>query len=103
FASIGEEWGFVGLIIVFILYFLLFFKIIKIAMRAENNFARLFCVGSAIVFMFQVFVNIGMNVGLLPITGIPQSFVYYGGSNLLINFVILGIIQSIAIRGKQLT
>ena len=100
FASIGEEWGFVGISIVFILYFLLFFRIIKIAIRANNNFARLFCVGSAIVFMFQVFVNIGMNVGLLPITGIPLSFVSYGGSNLLINFVIIGVVQSISIREK---
>lgn len=100
FASIGEEWGFAGLMIVFILYFLLFFRIIKIAIRAENNFARLFCVGGVIVFVFQVFVNIGMNIGLLPITGIPLSFVSYGGSNLLINFIMLGIIQSIAIREK---
>jgi rod shape determining protein RodA len=100
FASIGEEWGFAGLIIVFILYFLLFSRIIKIAIRAENNFARLFCVGGAIVFLFQVFVNIGMNIGLLPITGIPLSFVSYGGSNLLINFIILGIVQSIAVREK---
>jgi rod shape determining protein RodA len=100
FASIGEEWGFVGLTIIFILYFLLFFRIIQIAIRAENNFARLFCVGSVIVFVFQVFVNIGMNLGLLPITGIPLSFLSYGGSNLLVNFVMLGIIQSIAIREK---
>ncbi len=100
FASIGEEWGFAGLIIVFILYFLVFFRIIKIAIRAENNFARLFCVGSVIVFVFQVFVNIGMNLGILPITGIPLSFISYGGSNLLINFVMLGIVQSIAIREK---
>ncbi|MFH1129306.1 MAG: rod shape-determining protein RodA [Patescibacteria group bacterium] len=100
FASIGEEWGFVGLIIVFILYLLLFFRIIKIAIRADNNFARLFCVGTAIVLAFQTFVNIGMNLGILPITGIPLPFVSYGGSNLLINFVALGIIQSIAIREK---
>lgn len=100
FASIGEEWGFAGLIIVFILYFLLFFRIIKIAIRAENNFARLFCVGTAIVLAFQTFVNIGMNLGVLPITGIPLPFISYGGSNLLINFVALGIIQSIAIREK---
>jgi len=100
FASIGEEWGFVGLIIIFILYFLLFSRIIKIAIRAENNFARLFCVGSVIVFIFHVFVNIGMNLGILPITGIPLSFLSYGGSNLLINFIMLGIIQSIAIREK---
>jgi rod shape determining protein RodA len=100
FASIGEEWGFAGLMIVFILYFLLFLRIIKIAIRAKNNFARLFCVGSVIIFVFHVFVNIGMNLGVLPITGIPLSFLSYGGSNLLINFVMLGIIQSIAIREK---
>ena len=100
FASIGEEWGFAGLIIVFVLYFLLFFRIIQIAIKAENNFARLFCLGVAIVFVFQVFVNIGMNMGILPITGIPLSFISYGGSNLLINFIMLGTVQSIAIREK---
>jgi len=100
FASIGEEWGFVGLVIVFILYFLLFYRIVKTALNAENNFARLFCVGVAIVLIFQVFVNIGMNVGLLPISGIPLPFVSYGGSNLLMNFVMLGIVQSIIIREK---
>lgn len=100
FASIGEEWGFAGLIIVFILYFLLLHRIIKTASNAANNFARLFCIGTAIVLAFQVFVNIGMNIGLLPITGISLPFVSYGGSNLLINFIALGIIQSIATRGK---
>lgn len=100
FASIGEEWGFAGVAIIFILYFIVFFRIIQIAIRGENNFARLFCTGTAIVFVFQVFVNIGMNLGLLPITGIPLSFVSYGGSNLLINFIMLGIVQSIAVREK---
>ena len=103
FASIAEEWGFAGLIIIFILYFLLFYRIIKIARNAENNFARLFCVGAAIVFAFQALVNIGMNLGLLPIVGISLPFVSYGGSNLLINFIMLGIIESIAPRCKQLT
>ena len=98
FASIAEEWGFIGVLILFIFYFLLFFRIIKIAISSSNNFARLFCVGAAIVFIFQILVNIGMNLGLLPIAGISLPFVSYGGSNLLINFVILGIIQSIAVR-----
>ncbi|MDH4359097.1 MAG: rod shape-determining protein RodA, partial [Candidatus Berkelbacteria bacterium] len=88
FASIAEEWGFVGLMIIFICYFLLLFRIIKIAINGENNFARLFCVGAAIVFIFHISVNIGMNLGLLPIAGISLPFVSYGGSNLLINFII---------------
>lgn len=103
FASIAEEWGFAGLIIVFILYFILFFRVIKIARKAENNFARLFCVGTGIILFFQTLVNIGMNLGLVPIVGISLPFVSYGGSNLLINFIMLGIIQSISTRTKQLT
>jgi rod shape determining protein RodA len=100
FASIAEEWGFVGLLIVFILYFLMFWRMIKIALLAPNNFARLFCVGFSIILIFHILVNIGMNLGVLPIAGISLPFVSYGGSNLLINFVMLGIVQSIAVREK---
>ena len=100
FASIAEEWGFVGVLIIFILYFLFFFRIIKIALKSTNNFARLFCVGALIVFLFQFVVNIGMNLGVLPIAGISLSFISYGGSNLIMSFITLGIIQSIAVRGK---
>lgn len=98
FASIAEEWGFIGVALVFVLYFLLFFRIIKVALGASNNFARLFCVGTVTIFLFQVFVNIGMNLGLLPIAGISLPFLSYGGSNLIISFIALGIIQSIAVR-----
>jgi rod shape determining protein RodA len=98
FASIAEEWGFIGVVLIFILYFVFFFRIIKISLQATNNFARLFAIGTAIVFLFQVFVNIGMNLGLLPIAGISSPFVSYGGSNLIMSFITLGIIQSIAVR-----
>lgn len=100
FASIAEEWGFVGICILFAVYCMLFWRIIKISLSATNNFARLFCIGSAIVLIFQVFVNIGMNLGILPIAGISLPFLSYGGSNLLINFAMLGIVQSIVVRGK---
>ncbi|MFZ5559489.1 MAG: rod shape-determining protein RodA [Patescibacteria group bacterium] len=100
FASIAEEMGFIGVVLIFVFYFLLFFRILKIALSATNNFSRLFCVGACIVFIFQVAVNIGMNLGLLPIAGISLPFISYGGSNLLINFIIIGIIQSIAVRTK---
>lgn len=98
FASIAEEWGFAGALLVFIFYFLLFWRLIKIALVVENNFARLFCVGAGIIFIFQFAVNIGMNLGVFPIAGISLPFLSYGGSNLLISFVMLGIIQSIAVR-----
>ena len=100
FASIAEEWGFVGVAFVFVFYFLLFWRIIKIALSATNNFARLFCVGWAVVLIFHIFVNVGMNLGILPIAGISLPFISYGGSNLLINFIALGMIQSISIRNK---
>jgi rod shape determining protein RodA len=100
FASVAEELGFVGLIFVFVFYFLLFARIIKISIAATNNFARLFCVGTAIVFIFHIIVNIGMNLGLLPIAGISLPFISSGGSNLLIGFVAIGIIQSIGVRNK---
>jgi len=100
FASIAEEWGFVGIFFVFVFYFLFFWRIIKTALAAPNNFARLFCVGFSVVLIFHIVVNIGMNLGILPIAGISLPFVSYGGSNLLINFLMLGIVQSIAVRGK---
>ena len=100
FASIAEEMGFVGVLLIFIFYFLMFFRIIKISMAASNNFARLFCVGTAIVFLFHIVVNVGMNLGLLPIAGISLPFISTGGSNLLVSFVTIGIVQSIAVRSK---
>jgi rod shape determining protein RodA len=98
FASIAEEWGFIGLLMIFVFYFLLFWRIIKTALIAPSNFARLFCIGALIVFFFQVFVNIGMNLGILPIAGISLPFLSYGGSNLIISFITLGIVQSIIVR-----
>jgi rod shape determining protein RodA len=98
FAAIAEEWGFVGVCLVFVFYLLLLWRIVKTALSANNNFSRLFCIGVAIVLIFQIFVNIGMNLGLLPIAGISLPFLSYGGSNLLINFVMLGIIQSIRLK-----
>jgi len=100
FASIAEEWGFAGVILLFVFYFLLFWRILKTSLNAPNNFARLFCIGAGIVFIFQVFVNMGMNLGILPIAGISLPFLSYGGSNLIISFITLGIIQSIAVRSK---
>ena len=100
FASIAEEMGFVGVILIFIFYFLMFWRMIKIALITTNNFARLFCVGAGIVFLFHIVVNVGMNLGILPVAGISLPFISSGGSNLLISFVTIGIIQSIVVRSK---
>jgi len=95
FASLAEEMGLVGVTILLILYLVLLFRIFKIAIISQNNFARLFAAGGAILLIVQIFINIGMNLGLLPIIGIPLPFISYGGNNLIINFLILGILENI--------
>ncbi len=95
FSALAEETGLIGVIIILTLFSLLIWRILRIALRAPDNFSRLFCSGFVIILLVQVFVNIGMNQGLLPIVGIPLPLVSYGGSNLIFTFIALGIIQSI--------
>ncbi len=95
FAAIAEEFGLIGVGILFFLFSLLIWRIIKITLSATSNFPRLFSTGLAIILISQVFINIGMNLGILPIIGIPLPLVSYGGSSLIMTFVGLGILQSI--------
>lgn len=95
FAAISEEFGLAGASILFFLYLFLLWRIIKIALKASSNFPRLFAAGFTIILTFQIFINIGMNLGLLPVIGISLPFVSYGGSGLISLFVGLGILQSI--------
>ena len=99
FASIAEEFGFAGVALIFFLLCLLFWRITRIALKAENNFAKLFCVGMIVLLFVHVTINMGMNLGVMPVTGIPFPFLSYGGSSLLSLFAGIGIVQSIAIRG----
>lgn len=94
FAAYAEEWGFVGVIILFALYILLIFRILYNALRGATNFEVLFGVGLAIIFISHFFVHIGMNIGVLPITGLTLPFMSYGGTNLLISYIGLGILMS---------
>jgi len=100
FATIAEEWGFLGSFFILILFGILFFRLIKISLSSSNNFARLFAIGAATMMSLEVIINIGMNMGLFPIMGIPLPFISYGGSSMVMNFVTLGIIQGIAARNK---
>lgn len=95
FAAIAEETGLVGIgILVFLLSFLIW-RTIKIAASAQSNFPRLFASGFAIFLASQIFIHIGMNIGFLPIIGIPLPLLSYGGSGLIAAFIGLGILQSI--------
>jgi rod shape determining protein RodA len=97
FAAIAEEFGLVGVVILFSLFCFLIWRIFRTAMLYQNNFSRLFGFGFGVFLITHIFINIGMNLGLLPIIGIPLPFVSYGGSHLIMAFIGLGILQSIKI------
>lgn len=92
FAAFAEEWGFVGVIIFFTLFSIIIWRIVKISLLGATNFEILFGVGLTIFLMSHFIINIGMNIGLLPVTGLTLPFVSYGGSHLLTEFIGLGIL-----------
>ncbi len=100
FAVVGEELGFVGALIVLALYLLLLLCAVRIAMRAADTFGSLIVSGIVAMLLFQIFTNIGMTVGLMPVTGITLPFFSYGGTSLLINMLAVGMILSVNIRSK---
>lgn len=95
FSVIGEEEGLAGVLALFLLYGILLWRIIRIAIKSESNFPRLFASGFAVALIVQIFINVGMNIGLLPVVGIYLPFISYGGSGLIGTFLGLGILQSI--------
>lgn len=92
FAAFSEEWGFVGGVILFILYGVVFWRIIDIAKKGSTNFEILYGLGLASIFLSHFIIHVGMNVGLLPVTGVPMPFMSYGGSHLLSEFLGVGIL-----------
>lgn len=98
FASIAEEFGLIGIGVLFFLFSLFFWRIIKIATLTTSNFSRLFAIGFASVIFAQIFIHIGMNLGLLPIIGIPLPLVSYGGSSFMAICIGLGILQNMKIN-----
>lgn len=94
FAAFAEEWGFIGSFLILVFYGLVIWRILYSAFLGVSNFEILFGLGIAIFFMSHILVNIGMNLGLMPVTGIPLPFMSYGGSHLLTEFAGLGILMS---------
>ncbi|MBF7114711.1 FtsW/RodA/SpoVE family cell cycle protein [Pediococcus pentosaceus] len=94
FSVIGENFGFVGSVVLIGLYFLLIYKIIQVIFDTKNEFYAYIAVGVIMMILFHVFENIGMNIGLLPLTGIPLPFVSAGGSALIGNMIGVGLIMS---------
>jgi len=95
FSAIAEEFGLVGVSFILFLFTFLIGRIMRIAVSAKSNFPRLFAFGFAIVLFSQLFIHIGMNLGILPVIGLPLPLISYGGNNLIAVFIGLGILQSI--------
>jgi rod shape determining protein RodA len=98
FAVIGERYGFAGAALVLSLYALLFWRALRIVTLSKNSYGALVAGGIAVMLLFQTFVNVGMNLGIMPITGIPLPLMSYGGSSVLATFLAVGVLQSINVQ-----
>ncbi len=92
FAAFSEEWGFVGSVIVIAAFCVLFWRLIVHALRGRSNFETLFCAGYAIILLGHFIVNIGMNIGVMPVTGLPLPFMSYGGSHIIAEMMGMGVV-----------
>jgi rod shape determining protein RodA len=101
FAVVGETYGFAGCALVLSLYALLIWRALRILTLAKNLFGALIAGGITLMLLFQLFVNVGMNVGIMPITGVPAPLLSYGGSSLLATFLAIGLLQSIHAQARE--
>lgn len=100
-ANFARKFGFIGITVLLALFLFLMFRVGSIAIRTDNNFAKLFSLGLLTIIFAHVIINAGVNLGILPITGIPFSFLSYGGSHLITLMIGLGIIQNIRISNRN--
>jgi rod shape determining protein RodA len=101
FSVVGEELGFVGAALVLSLFALLIWRALRILTMSKNLYGALIAGGITAMLMFQVFVNVGMTIGIMPITGVPLPLMSYGGSSVLVTFMALGVMQSIYARARE--
>jgi rod shape determining protein RodA len=100
FSVVGEELGFLGTLLLLFFYGLFFFRSIWAIPKIQDDFAIFFVLGCLGLIFIEMFINIGMNIGIMPVVGIALPFVSYGGSSILASFIILGIIENIIIKSK---
>ncbi|GAC1319959.1 MAG: rod shape-determining protein RodA [Thermoleophilaceae bacterium] len=100
FSVVGEEFGFAGAALVLSLYALLIWRALRILTTAKNLYGALVAGGIAAMLMFQVFVNVGMTIGIMPITGVPLPLMSYGGSSVIVTFMAIGVLQSIHVQAR---
>ncbi len=102
FAVLAEELGFAGATLVIALFFVLLYRVLRTAVLSRDNYGMFIVVGIFAMFFFHIFVNVGMNLGILPVVGIPLPLLSYGGTSVIITFITLGIIQNIIRRHKKI-
>jgi rod shape determining protein RodA len=101
FSVVGEEFGFVGAALVLSLFALLIWRALRILTMSKNFYGALVAAGITAMLMFQVFVNVGMTIGIMPITGIPLPLISYGGSSVLTTLMAIGLLQSIHAQARE--
>lgn len=101
FAVVGESYGFAGAALVMTLYALLIWRGLRILALARDQFGALIAAGVVAILMFQVFVNVGMNIGIMPITGVTLPFMSYGGASVVSTFIALGLLQAVAVHSRR--
>ncbi|MFA5753971.1 MAG: rod shape-determining protein RodA [Patescibacteria group bacterium] len=100
FSVIAEELGFLGVMLILGFYFIFFFRCFTVLKKINNDFGIYFIIGATGLIFIQMFINIGMNLGIMPVVGLPLPFISYGGSSLLSLMIIVGIIENIIIKSK---
>jgi rod shape determining protein RodA len=102
YAVLGEELGFIGGGILLLLYSIFLYKMIKISKNAKDIYGSLIVIGITFMFAFQIFENIGMTMGIMPVTGVTLPFVSYGGSSLITTMIALGLVLNISMRKQKI-
>jgi rod shape determining protein RodA len=100
FAAVGEQYGFVGAGLVLLLYGLLISRSLRVLVMSKDLFGSLIAAGVAAMLMFQVFVNVGMTIGIMPITGVTLPLMSYGGSSVITTLLAVGLLQSIYVQAR---
>jgi rod shape determining protein RodA len=98
FTVVGEELGFVGAVFVLALFLALIWRGLRIAMMAKDRFGMLLAVGTVGMILFQVFINVGMGIGIMPVIGLPLPFVSFGGTSMIANFILVGLLLNVHMR-----
>ncbi len=102
FSVLGEEFGFIGVLVLLLLFLFLLWEILQVARQSKDRYGRLVTVGVAAMFFFHIIENVGMTMGVMPITGIPLPFISYGGTYMVISLIAIGLVININIRKKKI-